>query len=174
MDRVEHACGIVAVQERSFTQHDAATLLHPHRTAPRLLGSDADLEGAAAEDGNTTRDPCGTTTRGPAALEHRAFHSQRPIPHLQRPSKLGAAFMKCAILHIQSPAVHSVEGDRRGAGAQIEQGRVWRGGLQRRASGADEPDLAGLRSSIEDERGAVEQVRTRSEVDHHGDTGRGV
>eukprot|EP00964_Phaeocystis_antarctica_P029194 scaffold16454_cov68-Phaeocystis_antarctica.AAC.1 len=107
VDRVEQACGIVAVQERSFTQHDAATQLHPHRPAPRLLRSDATLESAAAEDGRTiTRDPYGTTTRGLAALEHRVFHVQRPPPHLQCPSKLGAALPKRAVLHIQSPAVH--------------------------------------------------------------------
>eukprot|EP00964_Phaeocystis_antarctica_P004977 scaffold2716_cov64-Phaeocystis_antarctica.AAC.2 len=94
------------MQERSFTQHDAATLLHPHRAAPWLLGSDTALEGAAAEDSNATRDPGGTTTRGLAALEHRVFHSQRPSPHLQRPSKLGAALVKRAALHIQNPAVH--------------------------------------------------------------------
>eukprot|EP00964_Phaeocystis_antarctica_P076327 scaffold47189_cov73-Phaeocystis_antarctica.AAC.1 len=106
VDRVEHACGIVAMQERFFTQHDAATQLHPQRPAPRLLGSDATLEGAAAEDSRTTRDPGGTTTRGLAALEHRVFHIQRPPPHLQRPSKLSAALPKRAVLHIQSPAVH--------------------------------------------------------------------
>eukprot|EP00964_Phaeocystis_antarctica_P038507 scaffold22027_cov67-Phaeocystis_antarctica.AAC.1 len=110
VDRVEHACGVVAMQERPFTQHDAATLLHPHRPAPRLLGSGATLESAAAEDGRTTRDPGGTTTRGLAALEHRESHIEGPIPHLQRPSKLGAALVKRAALHIQNPAVHSVTG----------------------------------------------------------------
>eukprot|EP00964_Phaeocystis_antarctica_P123597 scaffold87284_cov67-Phaeocystis_antarctica.AAC.12 len=146
-DRVKQACGIAAMQERSFTQHDSATQVHPHRASTPLLGSDTALEGAVAEDGSTARDPCGTTTCGLAALEHRMVHSQRPSPHLQRPSKLGAALPKSAVLHIQSPAVH------------------------RCASGADEPDLAGLRLSIEDERGAVEQVHPRSEVDHHGDAG---
>eukprot|EP00964_Phaeocystis_antarctica_P016976 scaffold9345_cov70-Phaeocystis_antarctica.AAC.1 len=155
IDIVRQRCGqdvaqLATSSDRPFTQHDAATLLHPHRPAPRLLGSDATLEGAAAEDGNATRDPGGTTTRGLAALEHREFHIERTPPHLQRPSKLGAALPKRAVLHIQSPTVH------------------------RCASGTDEPDLAGLRLSIEDERGAVEQVRTRSEVDHHGDAGRSV
>eukprot|EP00964_Phaeocystis_antarctica_P053932 scaffold31688_cov73-Phaeocystis_antarctica.AAC.1 len=94
------------MQESSFTQHDAATRLHPHCACSPLLGSDTTLEGAAAEDGITTRDPYGTTTRGLAALEHREFHIQRPIPHLQCPSELGAALSKRAVLHIQSPAVH--------------------------------------------------------------------
>eukprot|EP00964_Phaeocystis_antarctica_P030455 scaffold17208_cov75-Phaeocystis_antarctica.AAC.1 len=101
----------VAVQERSFTQHDAATRLHPQRPARGLLGSDATLEGAAAEDGDATRDPDGTTTLGLAALEHREFHIQRPPPHLQRPSKLSAALPKRAVLHIQSPAVHDTFGE---------------------------------------------------------------
>eukprot|EP00964_Phaeocystis_antarctica_P007753 scaffold4174_cov66-Phaeocystis_antarctica.AAC.1 len=96
------------MQERLFTQHDAATQLHPHPAAPQLLGSDTALESAAAEDSRTTRDPGGTTTRGLAALEHRVFHSQRPPFHLQRPSKLGAALVKRAALHNQSPTVHSV------------------------------------------------------------------
>eukprot|EP00964_Phaeocystis_antarctica_P071603 scaffold43717_cov71-Phaeocystis_antarctica.AAC.1 len=120
------------MQERLFTQHDAATLLHPHRAGALLLGSDTTLEGAAAEDGRTTRDPGGTTTRGLAALEHREFHIEGPIPYLQRPSKVGAALPKCAVLHIQNPAVHvdlaaqlqSVERDHRGASSHFEQGHV--------------------------------------------------
>eukprot|EP00964_Phaeocystis_antarctica_P054439 scaffold31990_cov68-Phaeocystis_antarctica.AAC.1 len=106
VDRVEQACRIVVAQERPFTQHYAAIPFHPHRTGALLLGSDAALECAAAEDGSTTRNPGGTTTRGLAALEHRELHIKRPPPHLQRPSKLGAALIKRAVLHIQSPAVH--------------------------------------------------------------------
>eukprot|EP00964_Phaeocystis_antarctica_P014372 scaffold7915_cov62-Phaeocystis_antarctica.AAC.3 len=97
--------------ERPFTQHDVAIPLHPHRAGAPLLGSDTALECAAAEDGSTTRDPCGATTRGLAALEHRECHSQRPPPHLQRPSKLGAALPKRAVLHIQSPTVHDTFGE---------------------------------------------------------------
>ena len=81
---------------------------------------------------------------------------------------------------MQNPAVdehltvqlQANERDRRGADNHFEQGRVWCGGLQRCPKGTNEKDIARPCASIENKRGVVKQVGTRSEVDHHRDARR--